>query len=128
MTCAQEFLDASNPTFDECQHGVATLSRLVIATPSSLGGEARTALVPALYAYWERFFRLVFAEYLRSVSVSGLRFDEISTALAKHRIRKEFIGLETSHRERLIRKLDGEGAEAARQYILAIVNELGRIN
>ncbi len=127
MTCAQDFLDASNPIFEECQHGVATLSRLVVATPSALAGEARTALVPALYAYWERFFRLVFAEYLRSVSMSGLRFDQICTALARHRVRKEFRDLEISHRERLLRKLDNESVEAARQYIVPVVGNLGRI-
>lgn len=89
QVCAREFLIASDGIYTECAQGVATLDRIIVGTPASLADIARTALLPALYAYWERFFRLVFGEFLRCSSLAKEPLEQRNEQLSKLRLRKE---------------------------------------
>lgn len=128
MSCADDFLAATNPIFEECQSGVSILSRTIVATPASMVGQVRTALVPALYAYWERFFRLTFSEFLRCISLAEISLDKISGPLAKYRVRKEFLPLRKSHRDHLINLADESGVAEARKFLLEAVAGFGQID
>lgn len=87
--CADDFMAASDAIYTECSRGIADLDRLIVATPSHLSGIARTALVPSLYAYWERFFRQVLGDFLRCVSLPALPLRERNRRLGKLRIKRE---------------------------------------
>jgi RiboL-PSP-HEPN len=127
MSCADDFLASTNPIFDECLRGVTTLSNIVVSVKDSLVGEARAALVPALYAYWERFFRLTFGEFLRCVSVAGISAAALSDPLVRFRIRREFLRLDTSHRTILLESLDRRGPSQAQALLHAIATDLQSI-
>ncbi len=49
----------------------------------------RGYLLPIIYAYWERFFRIVFAEYLRCVERISIHLHQIHPQLAKFKLRRE---------------------------------------
>jgi hypothetical protein len=86
---SDEFLLASNAIYDECQSGIATLDKIIVSSSSLYTAHARSALVPALYAYWERFFRVIFAEFLHCVSASSRPLHEINHHLGRLRLRRE---------------------------------------
>ncbi len=119
MTVAEEFLGATNPIFEECTGGLAMLTRIIVSSPSSLAGNARAALVPAIYAYWERFFRMTFGEFLRSVSLARLDLASVSTPLARLRIRRDVLQLRTSHRDHLLRIVDRDVRTSGPEFLSA---------
>ena len=82
------FLEATDRVYDECAGGIADLDRIIVGTPSMLAGKTRTALVPTLYAYWERFFRVVMGEFLQAVSSAKLPLGDLNSALAKLRVKR----------------------------------------
>lgn len=88
MTPSERFLEATDRVYDECAGGIADLDKIIVGTPELLVGRTRTALVPTLYAYWERFFRVVMGEFLQTVSSARLSLDELNTALAKLRVKR----------------------------------------
>lgn len=128
MTAAANFLAASNSIYDECQTGITKLSKILVSVHSSIADDARTALVPALYAYWERYFRLVFAEYLRAVESDGLQFAQATEDLRRCRIRREVLSLDQSHRLLLLGLIDKQGSTVARGTLQAIVGQLQQID
>jgi len=122
---AEEFLLASNAIYDECQAGIATLDKIIVSCSSRHTGAARNALVPALYAYWERFFRVVFAEFLGSVGTSARPLRELNHNLGRLRLRHE---LRRAHsREALIKGLERPALDEARKIILAARDALHEI-
>ena len=82
------------------------LSRIAVACPASLTGHARTSLVPALYAYWERFFRTAFGEFFRCLTQECISVQNISIPLLRHRIRPEILCLHHSYRTRFLAVLE----------------------
>lgn len=128
MTCADTFLTSTNHIYDECQHGISTLSRIVVASPSSLTGDVRTALVPALYGYWERFFKLTFSEYLRSITVAGLPVAQVSPSLARLRIRRAALTLENRAKGQLLAAVDKDVLVAARAELASFMAQLTDID
>lgn len=128
MTCADTFLSATNYIYDECQHGISRLSRIVVATPAALSGDARTALIPALYAYWERFFKLTFSEYLRSVTLEGLTITQASAALVRLRIRRAALGFENRARGKLLTAVDKDVLGAARTELNELLREISAMD
>jgi hypothetical protein len=128
MTCADTFLSATDFIYDECQQGISTLSRIVVATPSALSGEARTALIPALYAYWERFFKLTFSEYLRSVTLEAITVDKASTTLVRLRIRRAAIEFENRARGKLLTAVDKDVLGAAKTVLADLIRDVGAMD
>ena len=128
MTCADTFLSATNFIYDECQQGISTLSRIVVATPSALSGDARTALIPALYAYWERFFKLTFSEYLRSVTLEAIAVDKASTTLVRLRVRRAAIEFENRARGTLLSAVDKDVLGAAKTALADLLREVSAMD
>lgn len=129
MPCADTFLSATNQIYDECQLGISTLSRIVVATPAALSGDARTALIPALYAYWERFFKMTFTEYLRSVTAEGLTVVQASTKLVRLRIRRAALDFEKRARGgKLVPTIDQDVLGAARVELGDLLREVGTMD
>lgn len=89
MTAADQFLLDTDPTYSECTTGIRVLDQIIVSTPTTLVGRARASLVPALYAYWERFFRVVMGEFLRAVSLARVPVASANVQLVKHRIKAE---------------------------------------
>ena len=102
---AREFLASTDTTYDECAKGVFTLDRIIIGTPTILVAEARGYFVPILYAYWERFFRISFGEYLRCITVSKLHVDELKLKIAILRIGRELAEISDRHKFKQIHEL-----------------------
>jgi hypothetical protein len=69
---ATEFLRATDQTYQECAGGIAQLDRLIVNVSSSMADHARVYLLPCLYAYWERYYRILFGEFLQCVSLLGI--------------------------------------------------------
>jgi hypothetical protein len=86
---AEAFMLASDAIYDECQAGIATLDKIIVSCSSLYTAQARSALVPALYAYWERFFRVVFAEFLHCITVDSRPLHELNHNLGRLRLRRE---------------------------------------
>lgn len=107
---AEEFLTTTNTSYDECAKGIAALDRIIVASPSHLTGITRMSLIPALYAYWERFFRICFSEYLRCVSLKQIPLNCINEDLAKLRVRQEVCErlMQCNHKT-LLDRLDKNG-------------------
>ena len=87
---ANEFLGTTNAAYDECAFGIGTLDKIIVAVPSALAPATRTNLLPILYAYWERFFRLAFSEFVRCVSLAQIPLSKVNSNLAKFRLKQEF--------------------------------------
>jgi hypothetical protein len=85
----EEFLEASDLAFEECARGLSDLDRIIVAVPDLLVDRARGYLVTLLYAYWERFFRNVFGEYLRCLSLAGVRFEDVDEKLLRHKLTRQ---------------------------------------
>lgn len=128
MTCADTFLSATNAIYDECQQGISTLNRIVVATPAALSGDARTALIPALYAYWERFFKMTFSEYLRSVTLEGLTVAQASTTLVRLRIRRAAVDFERHAQGRLVPAVNNDVLGAARIELGDLLRAIGALD
>lgn len=79
---SDEFLLSSNRAYDECAFGIRRLDQMIVSVSSPLAGDARTALTPILYAYWERFFRVVVGDFFRIVSGLRLNVLELNVSLA----------------------------------------------
>jgi len=92
-TVADSFLEATNFTYSECEAGVTQLDQIIVGSPSSRSDIARGYLLPMIYAYWERFFKIVLAEYLQSLSRVTIKFDELRLSVARHRVRRELVAL-----------------------------------
>lgn len=86
---ADEFLADTDALYRECQQGISTLDKLIVGTPSIRADYCRMALVPALYAYWERFFRTVFGDFLRCVGLAGASLSLLCEPLATARLSRE---------------------------------------
>jgi hypothetical protein len=81
---ATEFLSTTDQTYQECAGGIAQLDRLVVNVSSSMADHARVYLLPCLYAYWERYYRILFGEFLRCVSLIGIRPANGNTELVRN--------------------------------------------
>lgn len=86
---AEEFLRSSDGTYDECARGIGTLDRVIVSVASSLAPQTRAALLPTLYAYWERFFRTVFSEYVRCVGTTTIPAERFCETMLKFRLKGE---------------------------------------
>jgi hypothetical protein len=102
---ADEFLASTDTTYDECASGIFTLDRIIVGTPSILTADARGYFVPILYAYWERFFRITFNEYLRCISITKFKVDELRLELAVLRIGRELSDISAQHKFKQINEL-----------------------
>ncbi len=102
---ADVFLASTDTTYDECAKGVFTLDRIIIATPPMLVPDVRGYFVPILYAYWERFFRISFGEFLRSITLSKFHVDEFKPQIAVLRIGRELADISDRHKFKQIQEL-----------------------
>lgn len=82
------FLSTTDPVYEDCAKGIAGLDRIVVGSPFILVGQTRAALVPALYAYWERFFRMVMGEFLQSVATVALPPNHLNKSLERLRAKR----------------------------------------
>ena len=92
-TAADAFLVNTDKAYTECDHGISEIERIIISQPSAHSDRTRTYMVPLLYAYWERFFRICFAEYIRGLETVRIPMKECRILLSQHRVRKELLGL-----------------------------------
>jgi hypothetical protein len=90
QTGAQEFLRNTNKAYDECSRGIAELDRIIVSVAANRADATRAYLIPILYAYWERFFRTSFAEYVRVLSNVAILFIDSHIPLTLVRLRREF--------------------------------------
>lgn len=90
---ADAFLIATDKLYLDCDRGISDIERIIIAVPSSLSDKTRAYMVPVLYAYWERFFKICFAEYLRALEQAGISMRDCKASIARFRIRKELQGI-----------------------------------
>jgi hypothetical protein len=88
-SAANEFLDNTNKAYDECSYGIAELDRIIVSVSASRADAARAYLIPMLYAYWERFFRIAFSEYLRVLSNVTANLADCHVPIALIRVRRE---------------------------------------
>jgi RiboL-PSP-HEPN len=83
------FRSNTDAAYDECASGIANLDKIIVSVSSGFSSMTRGYLLPIIYAYWERFFRIVFSEYLRCVELSNLNLISIHPQLAQLRLKKE---------------------------------------
>jgi HEPN superfamily RiboL-PSP-like protein len=86
---SNDFLISSDLVFDECVDGLKNLDRIVVDVNSSLAPLTRGYLIPIIYAYWEKFFRTVFLEYLRCIEIVQIDLEEVNPDVISLRFRKE---------------------------------------
>lgn len=119
------FLDSTNPVYDECERGIQRLDQIVVGVPSMLGDHARTALTPALYAYWERFFRTTLGEYIRILSAFNVNLIELNKNLANAWVRERCGQLYKTHKVKQLTEMPHRlGAEATVAELEQLVAEL----
>jgi hypothetical protein len=81
--CAEVFLKNIEPIYDDCDDGISKLDRIIVSVSNILQGRTRFYLIPMLYAYWERFFKLSLLEYLRSLHLANKKLTELNQSLAE---------------------------------------------
>ncbi|TAN44562.1 MAG: hypothetical protein EPN22_06290 [Nitrospirae bacterium] len=86
---ATTFLSSTDQAYAECANGISNLDKIIVSVSSRFSGMTRGYLLPIIYAYWERFFRTVFAEYLRCVELMRADLNAIHPNLAQFRLRRE---------------------------------------
>ncbi len=89
QVAAQEFLRNTNSSYDECCSGIAELDKIIVSVAANRADATRGYLVPILYAYWERFFRTSFTEYIRVLSNVAILFADSHIPLTVKRLRWE---------------------------------------
>lgn len=102
---AERFLNNTDPAYEECASGIAGLDKIIVNVSSRFSSTARGYLLPIVYAYWERFFRIVFSEYLHCIELSGINLISIHPQMARFRLRKELNSLLNSHRIKQIHEV-----------------------
>ena len=95
---AIEFLASTDTAYDDSIAGISTLDRIIVGTPAILTPQTRGYLVPILYAYWERFFRIAFGEYLRCISLAQVPVQDLNLKLAVLRISSELKSITETHK------------------------------
>lgn len=83
------FLDSTNQVYFECEKGIENLDKIIISTSSRYSGLAKSYLFPILYAYWERFFKLVFSEFYRCYSLKKIGLTSTHPKMAALRLKRE---------------------------------------
>jgi hypothetical protein len=86
---ADNFLKNTDVAYAECAAGLANLDRIVVCVCSSYSSMTRGYLLPMIYAYWERFFKVVFSEFLVCIEANNVPFKNVNTDIAKFKIKKE---------------------------------------
>ena len=95
---ADEFLEVTDKAYDECSEGISELDKIIVASPSALVGKTRGYLKVCLYAYWERFFRIAFGEYLRCLTLVQLDFADVNDKLGQWLVRRELVRFSERHK------------------------------
>jgi hypothetical protein len=95
---AAEYLTNTDSAYLECDQGISALDKIIVGTPSHLSDQARAFLIPMIYAYWERFFRIAFSEFLRCVTLAKIDLETINLPLASFRISRELSAFAASHK------------------------------
>jgi hypothetical protein len=88
---SKRFLENSDSIYTECAHGIHNLDKIIVSVASGLSDQTRSYLVPILYAYWERFFTLMFTEFFSCLTVSGLKPTEFNEKIFRFRVRREMM-------------------------------------
>lgn len=113
---ADEFLCLSDATYTECEKGVSTLDRIIVSVTEALAPVTRSALLPTLYAYWERFFRVVFSDYVRCLGAAAIPAERFCEAILKFRLKGEVNEtckvFKASHTTELVSKITSDEARA----------------
>ena len=86
---SEAFLNNSDQAYDECADGIANLDKIIVSVGSRFSSMTRGYLLPIIYAYWERFFRIVFAEYLRCVELISMHLNQLHPQLAQFKLRRD---------------------------------------
>ncbi|MDQ6621987.1 MAG: MAE_28990/MAE_18760 family HEPN-like nuclease, partial [Verrucomicrobiota bacterium] len=89
QAAAEELLQNTNEVYDECSDGIAELDRIIVSVAALRVEATRSYLIPILYAYWERFFRTAFTEYIRVLSDAAIGFGDCHVPIAVVRVRQE---------------------------------------
>lgn len=89
QTVADEFLAATNPIYSECSSGIALVQRIAVNVSSGLAGDARAYLLPSVYGYWERFFRMTLIEFVSSLGRCRLTALSVSPQIASVGLREQ---------------------------------------
>lgn len=115
---AEEFLRTTDVIYEECASGLATLDRIIVSVSSSLTEQTRSYLVPLVYAYWERFFKLTFAEFLRCVTLRNITALQVNNSLAQFLLKAKLNDALKESRIGRIQELAGKEnlQEAKRHY------------
>jgi hypothetical protein len=71
-----------------------------------------------LYAYWERFFRIAFAEFLRCLTLARVDIEQINTPLARFRIARELGNFLAAHNISTLSELAGAHPPASLRPLL----------
>lgn len=89
---ADGFVLATDPHYQECATGIGYLDRVIVASPHFLTDRTRSFLLPALYGYWERFVRLVFADYLRAVEMHAIEVHHLLPPVGRELVSRYWDG------------------------------------
>ncbi len=95
---SDEFISSTEEIWETCVSGLKNLDRIVVDVNSALADMTRGYLVPMLYAYWERFFRLSFSEYIRCLEKAKIDLDDIKPDLISMTFRKELLRKAKNHK------------------------------
>jgi len=88
---AEDFLKNTDMAYSECETGIANLDRIVVSVNSAQSSMARGYLLPIIYAYWERFFKIVFSEFLVCFEKNNILLKNANEIIAKFRLKKELL-------------------------------------
>lgn len=117
------FLNNTDAAYDECASGIANLDKIIVSVSSGSSSMTRGYLLPIIYAYWERFFRIVFSEYLRCVELSSIDLNSIHPQLAQLRLKREINDTLRKHGIKQLHETSSLSIETAKTFFdnLAVV-------
>ena len=95
---ADEFLTNTDLLYEDCVSGLKNLDRIVIDVTHTLSDMTRGFLVPIVYAYWERFYKTSFSEYIRCLEKAEIDLSEVNPNIVAMRFRKELVRMAKEHK------------------------------
>jgi len=88
MLNLEQFSTNTDKIYTECENGINNLDKIIVSISSTHTSMARCYLFPILYAYWERFFKIVIFEFFSCIELNKLNLKTINSNIAKYALKK----------------------------------------
>ncbi len=121
---SEHFIKTSDEIWTDCINGLKNLDRIIVDSNSSIVSMTRGYLIPIVYAYWERFFKTIFCEYIRCLEMAKIELDYIDPEVIAFRFRKEMLNSASAHKIKKPEDMANLDLQDLRKHVKAFSTQL----